>query len=257
MPQISVVTSVYNGEAYLEECLNSILNQTFKDFEYIILNNGSKDRTAEILDQYKESRLRIVHQKNLGIARSLNKGVHMAKSELIVRLDADDYSVPNRLERQRTFMNQHPEIVLCGSRFNVFLGNEIIDYPVLDVEDDETIRKSMSCFNPFSHSTIAFRKSAFIKSGGYNEKYKYGQDYDLWSRLLDYGEAHILKDELSTIRLSEQSTSNINSKAMRIECLQIRWNSFRKFGGNPGEVLCHFLKSLAGLIISPKSPFKN
>ena len=116
MPRVSVVTSVYNGEAYVEECIDSILNQTFQDFEYIILNNGSTDRTLEILNRHTDPRLHIIHQDNLGISRSLNKGISLSKSELIVRLDADDYSLPNRLEKQVTFMEQHPEISFCGSR---------------------------------------------------------------------------------------------------------------------------------------------
>ena len=99
-----MVTSVYNGEAYLKECLDSVINQTLQDFEYIILNNGSTDGTAEILTQYDDPRFRIVQQENLGIARSLNKGVQMAQSELIARLDADDFSNPNRLEKQINFI---------------------------------------------------------------------------------------------------------------------------------------------------------
>ena len=249
MPLITLVTSVYNGETYLKECVDSILNQTFQDFEYIILNNGSTDGTARILAQYNDPRFRIIRQENLGIARSLNKGIRMANSELIARLDADDFSNPNRLEKQINFMNQHPEIVLCGSQFKVLLGKDYIDYPTHAL-------KSMSCFNPFAHSTVVFRKAAFIKSGGYREKFKFGQDYDLWSRLLDFGEAFILKDELSTIRLSEQSTSSINSKELRIESLLIRWSAFRKFGGNHGETLYHFLKSMIGLFI-PSERFKK
>ena len=256
MPLISMVTSVYNGEAYLKECLDSVINQTLQDFEYIILNNGSTDSTAGILARYEDPRIRIVQQENLGIARSLNKGIHMAKSDLIARLDADDVSDPNRLEKQIKFMNQHPEIVLCGSRFKVLLEKDYIDFPNHAPEENEAIRKSMSCFNPFAHSTVVFRKTAFIKSGGYSAKFKFGQDYELWSRLLDFGKAYILKDKLITVRLSEQSTSSQNSKAMRIESLQIRWKAFRKFGGNSFKVLSHFLKSLVGLII-PERPLNK
>ena len=94
MPQVSVVTSVYNGEAFLEECVNSILNQTFKDFEYIILNNGSTDRTPEILKNYSDPRLRIINQKNLGVPKSLNKGISLCRADLMSHLDADDYVHP-------------------------------------------------------------------------------------------------------------------------------------------------------------------
>ena len=222
------------------------------NFEYIILNNGSVDGTAGILARYEDPRVRVVQQENLGISRCFEQGNSNGKSDLIIRLDADDVSDPNRLEKQIKFMNQHPEIVLCGSRFKVLLEKDYIDFPNHAPEENEAIRKSMSCFNPFAHSTVVF-----IKSGGYSAKFKFGQDYELWSRLLDFGEAYILKDELSTIRLSEQSTSSENSKAMRIEGLQIRWKAFRKFGGNPFEALSHFLKSLAGLIIPPKGPLNK
>ena len=253
MPRVSVVTSVHNGEAYLEECIDSILNQTFQDFEYIILNNGSTDRTAEILKRYTDPRLRIIHQENLGIARSLNKGIALSNSDMIARLDADDYSLPQRLEKQITFMEEHPEVVLCGSRFKELIGKETFDQQVLFIENDKDIRKTVSCFNPFSHSTVMIRKKAFTESGGYNKNFEYGQDYDLWVRMLNSGKARILKEELSVVRLSEQSTSHENIRKQKFEGLQIRWNAFWQFGGSPGKTVYYSLKSLAGLI----SPSKN
>ena len=253
MPRVSVVTSVYNGEAYVEECIDSILNQTFQDFEYIILNNGSTDRTLEILNRYTDPRLHIIHQDNLGISRSLNKGISLSKSELIVRLDADDYSLPNRLEKQVTFMEQHPEIGFCGSRFKELIGTQFFTQKVQFIEKDEEIRKIVSCFNPFSHSTIMIRKTIFTKSGGYNSKFEYSQDYDLWVRMLNFGKAWILKEELGVTRTYEQSESYRNARKQKLEGLRIRWNAFRKFGGNPREVLYHYLKSLVGLILPSKT----
>ena len=160
MPLVSVVTSVYNGEAHVEECIDSILNQTFQDFEYIILNNGSTDRTAEILNRYTDSRIHIIHQENLGISRSLNKGINLSKSELIARLDADDYALPQRLEKQIAFMEQHPKVVLCGSRFKELVREKFFPQKVQFVEQDKDIRKTISCFNPFSHSTTMIRKNS-------------------------------------------------------------------------------------------------
>jgi len=253
MPRVAVVTSVYNGEAYLEECINSILKQTLQNFEYIILNNGSTDRTPEILNRYTDPRLQIIHQENLGISKSLNKGISLTKSNLIARLDADDYSSPDRLEKQITFMEQHPEIVFCGSRFKELIGKRLFTQKVRFIEKDEDIRKIVSCFNPFSHSTIVMRKKTFTKSGGYNNKFEYSQDYDLWVRMLNFGQAWILKEELGVARLTEQSTSNKNRRKQKLEVLQIRWNAFRQFGGNPGETLAYYLKSLVGLMCPSKS----
>ncbi len=253
MPRVSVVTSVYNGEAYVEECINSILNQTFQDFEYIILNNGSTDRTPDILRRFTDPRLRVIHQDNLGISRSLNKGIELSNYDLIARLDADDYSLPQRLEKQLTFMEQHPEIVVCGSRFKELLGNESFTQKVRFIEKDEDIRKIISCFNPFSHSTIMIRKQAFIESGGYDQKFEYSQDYELWVRMLNFGKAWILKEELSVARLTEQSSSYGNRRRQKLEGLQARWSAFKQFGGDPGATLYYFLKSLTGLVFPSKS----
>ncbi len=98
-PRISVLTSVYNGEKYINECIDSILNQTFSDFEYIILNDGSTDQTKDIIDKYTDPRLRIFHQENLGIPKSLNKGVSLCHTDLIAHLDGDDYAYSNWIER--------------------------------------------------------------------------------------------------------------------------------------------------------------
>ena len=252
MPRVSVVTSVYNGELYLKECIESILNQTFRDFEYIILNNGSTDNTSEILKLYSDPRLRVIHQENLGISRSLNKGIDLSSSDLIARLDADDYSMPQMLEQQITFMEKHPDVVLCGSRWLELVGKKIFKQIVNFVETDQAIRKSMSLFNPFSHSTVIFRKKTFITAGGYNERFKYSQDYDLWLRMLAFGKTLILKEELAVVRMSEQSESHKNARKQKLEALQIRWDAFQQFGGNPGQALYYFFKTLMGLISPSK-----
>jgi cellulose synthase/poly-beta-1,6-N-acetylglucosamine synthase-like glycosyltransferase len=252
MPQVSVVTSVYNGETYLEECVDSILNQTFEDFEYIILNNGSTDGTAMILQRYTDPRLRVIHQENLGISRSLNKGINLSDSSLIVRLDADDYSFPQRLEKQIAFMKKYPDVVLCGSRRKELLGDKILPSTVPFIEKDEDIRKTVSCYNPLSHSTIMFRKKSFIEAGGYNDRFKYAQDYSLWLRMLALGKANNLKEELSVVRISQSSTSNQNIKKQKFEELQIRWKAFCQFGGNPGKALFYSLRGLARLIFPSK-----
>ena len=252
MPQVSVVTSIYNGEAYLEECVNSILNQTFQDFEYIILNNGSTDRTPEILKSYSDPRLRIIHQENLGIVRSLNKGITLSSGDLIARLDADDYSLPQRLEKQVAFMEQYPKIVFCGTRYKELIGGGYFSPMVQLFEKDEDIRKNISCFNPFSHSTILLRKKTFLESGSYKEKFEYSHDYELWVRMLKIGSASILNEELSVVRLTEQSTSYDNRRKQKLEALYIRWDAFRQFRADPLTFMYYYLKSLCGLLLPSK-----
>jgi hypothetical protein len=167
---------------------------------------------------------------------------------LIARLDADDYSSPQRLEKQIAFMEKHANVALCGSRYKVLLGSKIFPSMVPFIEKDEGIRKTVSCFNPLSHSTIMFRKKIFIEAGGYSNHFKYTQDYNLWLRMLALGEVYNLKETLSVVRTNQWSTANQNSRKQKLEELQIRWNAFRRFGGNPGAVLFYSLRSLAGLI---------
>jgi len=256
MPRVSVVTSVYNGEEYLEECIDSILNQTFQDFEYIILNNGSTDRTAEILNSYTDSRIHIINQENLGISRSLNKGINLSKSALIARLDADDYALPQRLEKQIAFMGKYPDVILCGSRILELIGEKLSEQRIAFVESDQAIKKSMSLFNPFAHSAVIFRKNIFFKAGGYNCQLKYCQDYDLWLRMLSFGEARILKEELGVARILEESESHRNPRKQKLEGLKVRWEAFKKFGGNPRKILYCFFKTIVGLI-SPSKTYLN
>ena len=256
-PLVSVITSVHNGEAYLKECVDSILNQTLQDFEFIVLNNGSTDRSLEILQQYTDPRLRVINQENLGLSRSLNKGVQLSQSNLIARLDADDYSFPARLEQQVTFMNQHPDYSLCGSRFKELVGDDLYQQKVPFLESDEAIRKSFCHFNPFAHSSVMFRKKTFIETGGYNHRFKHSQDYDLWFRMLKLGKACILENELIVVRLSLQSASFQNSRRQKLEGLRIWWKAFHEFGGAPLKTLYYFLKTMAGLICPSKSNLRR
>jgi len=255
MPKVSFVISVHNGEKFLENCIDSVLNQTFKDFECIILNNGSTDKTPEILKQYTDPRLKIIHQKNLGVSSSLNKGVGLSNSDLIARLDVDDFLFIQRLEKQTEFMINNPQVALCGSRFQMLLGEKYLPQRVNFIQKDDIIKRSLCLFNPFAHSTVMFRKKTFVDAGGYSEKLKYGLDYELWLRMLTLGEAHILDNELCVIRMGKHSLSYKNKRRQKIEGLKIRWRAFRKFGGNPSEFLYYFIKSMGGLIFPSATYF--
>jgi glycosyltransferase involved in cell wall biosynthesis len=232
MPQVSVVTSVYNGEAYLEECVNSILNQTFQDFEYIILNNGSTDRTAEILDRYADPRLRIVHQENLGIVNSLNKGVSLCRTELIARLDADDYVRPHWLEKHFEFMSQNQDVVLCSSRFQELVNGKLYPQSFPFLENDPEIRKSLCFMNPIAHSLSIVRKQSVLQVGGYDPKLDIAHDYDLWIRMLGKGKGHNLDETLGVCRIHTASFSSKKERTMVKEVFQVQWRAYRKLGGS-------------------------
>ncbi len=232
MPRFSVVTSVHNGEAYLEECINSVLNQTFKDFEYIILNNGSTDRTSEILDRYKDSRLRIIHQENLGIVNSLNKGTSLCRSDLIAHLDADDFVHPSWLEKHFEYIKQNQDVVVSSSRFEELFHGKLYPQSFPFIENDCEIRRSLCFFNPIPHSFTIIRKAALQKVGGYDPKLVIVHDYDLWVRLLEEGKGYIIDEILGVYRVHETSFATKKEELMIREAFQVQWKAYRKLGGS-------------------------
>ena len=232
MPLISVVTSVHNGEAYLKECIDSVLSQTFQDFEYIILNNGSTDRTSKILEEYKDPRLRVVHQENLGVPKSLNKGASMCSADLIARLDADDFVYPNWLDKYYEFMGENQDVVVCSCRFNVLVGDKLYPQNFPFIEHDLDIRKSLSFMNPIAHSLSITRRVAFLKAGGYDPKLVIAHDYDLWIRLLEGGRAQNLSEILGVHRSHDASYSKKKERTLIKELFQVQWKAYRKLGGN-------------------------
>ena len=232
MPQVSVVTSVYNGEAFLEECISSILSQTFQDFEYIILNDGSTDRTPDILAQYTDPRLRIIHQENLGIPKSLNKGISLCRTDLIAHLDADDYVHPHWLEKHFEFMSQNQDVVFSSSRFEELFKGSLYPQSFSFIETDREIRNSLCFMNPIPHSFTFIRRPLLLKAGGYDPKLIIAHDYDLWIRLLKEGECRNLDEVLGVYRLHETSITAEKERTMIKEAFQVQWKAYRELGGS-------------------------
>lgn len=183
-PKVTVLMSVYNGERYLNEAVDSILSQTFTDFEFLIIDDASTDRTPEILRGYDDPRIRIVtNEENLGLTKSLNKGLALARGEYIARMDADDISAPERLEKQVSFLERNTDIGVLGTNVQYVddFGNplQILKWPSCD-----SLIKWRLCFmNPLAHPSILIRRKLLTNIGGYNEEITFAQDYDLWGRL--------------------------------------------------------------------------
>ena len=175
--------AVYNGEKYLNTSIESILNQTLKNFEFIIVDDGSEDKTPEIITGYakKDRRIRFFkNHYNIGLTKSLNRAIKSSRSEFIARTDVDDIALPKRLETQLNFLLKNPDYAFCGC--NGILkqnGQKILKF----FEIDE-IRKNLIVKNCFAHPTIFIRKNIFEKYGYYKQKYLYAQDYELWCRLI-------------------------------------------------------------------------
>jgi len=174
---------------------------------------------------------------------------------LIARLDADDFALPQRLEQQVQFMDENPEVVLCGSRYQELMDGQTQAQQIPFIQTDSELRKKMSCFNPFPHSTVIFRKSAYNEAGGYDPEIRYGQDFDLWVRLLETGRGHNLDEILTAIRFHTESISSQNIKGQLLSALKTRWKAYLKFSGNPFETLYFFFKSL--LVLALPARFKQ
>lgn len=183
-PKITVLMSVYNGERYLREAIDSILNQTFKYFEFLIINDGSTDSTAEILQSYSDSRIKIINnERNIGLTKSLNMGLMMAKGEYIARMDADDISVKDRLKLQYDFLENNKDIGFVFSLADVIdvAGKRVGRFD--KIFSPEEVYYILYFGNCIAHSTVFFSKDIVINSGGYDERMDKAQDYELWTRL--------------------------------------------------------------------------
>lgn len=197
-PNISVVMPTYNVEKYVGEAVNSILGQTFTDFELIIVDDGSADRTTEILRSYTDPRIRLLfNEKNEGNYPARNRGYRLTKGKYIAVMDADDVCYPNRLQVQYDYLEAHPDVQLIGSAWH-FVGG--LDRNVEVLTDYEEIKLFLLDNSCFLHPSVMLRSEAFRAVGGYDERYLYAGDYDLWCRLALRGKIENIPDRLVAYR---------------------------------------------------------
>ena len=178
---ISVIMPVYNSENYLEESINSILNQTHKNFEFIIINNGSTDNSLKIIKKYQkiDRRIVLIEKKNRGLIESLNDGLSKSKGQYIVRMDSDDISLPNRLAKQFSFMENNKLIGVCGTWIEIIDSknhNRVKKFP----QDDQSLKTTLLFSVPFPHPSVMIRASAIKEKFEYSLGYDSIEDYKLW-----------------------------------------------------------------------------
>lgn len=199
---------VYNAAPFLRTAIGSILNQTFGDFEFLIINDASTDDSAAILASYTDPRLRVVHNdRNLGQTATLNRGLRLARAELVARQDADDVSLPRRLHAQMAFLHNHPDIILLGTRGTCINGaGEVLAPMGSPATDGISIRWSLCFENPFIHTSVIFRRDFVLTDlGGYDPSFSYCQDFDLWSKLARTNPIANLPDQLVLYRTHSAS----------------------------------------------------
>lgn len=208
-PFISVVMPVYNTEKFVEEAVQSILNQTFQDFEFIIIDDGSTDRTPDILRSFTDPRIHLLFNgKNEGNYPARNRGCRLAKGKYIAVMDADDIALPERLEKQVEFMEQNPDILACGTAYRLMDRNKVI----VEATDWKDIRYILMKTFCMLHPTLLIRKNRMEQVGYYKTESRYAEDYDLVLRLVRCGKIVNIPNILVNRRLHDEQISNMHKK---------------------------------------------
>ena len=215
MTAISVIMSVYNADSYVKETINSVLSQSFQDFEVLIINDGSTDQTENIILEYNDKRIVYLFKVNEGLSKALNFGLKLAKGKYIARIDADDICKTDRLLKQYNFLENNPTYLLCGSTTDVIdeKGNFIYTYNNLPLNSYD-IKHEMEYKNCIIHSTAFFLRETAIKLGGYYEPIKqYFEDYMLFYKFSQIGDVYNFSEPLIEYRLTPGSiTTRVKNK---------------------------------------------
>lgn len=206
-PMVSVIMPIYNGQDYLRVAIDSVLAQTFSNFELIIVNDGSTDSTRSIVESYTDPRIRLFNQENKGLVPTLNRALSLAQGTYIARHDCDDISDHTRFEKQVEYLDQHSSAVLLGTGYTLLDDNESKIGRFIPFLDDTTIRQDFLLRNPFGHGTIMLRKTATAEAGVY-APLSYTEDYEYWWRLAGAGEVHNLPESLYDWRVLASSMSH-------------------------------------------------
>lgn len=232
LPLVSVVLSCYNGSRWLHEAIESVLAQTFENFEFIIVNDGSTDGSWQIIQKYRgrDERIVAISKNNSGLADSLNVGIAKATGAWIARLDADDFCEPKRFEEQLRFVQGHPEVVLLGSGFvEIDYQSRKIEKHLYPSGHRKLVQHVERSQRFFPHSSAFFKREVAQAAGNYNTLFKRSQDRDLWLRFAERGKVACLKDDLVRIRKHSKQISN-----SQLGALQLVYGT--------AASICHFLR---------------
>jgi glycosyltransferase involved in cell wall biosynthesis len=225
-PVITVLMPVYNAEKFLREAINSVLDQSRSDFEFLIIDDGSTDSSAEIIRTYDDPRISFVQlQNNRGLIATLNAGLDMAKGTYIARMDADDICHRDRLAMQLEFMENHEEIAVCGTWFQMSPSGQVVRHPSGDAE----IRSAMLSYCALGHPTTMLRASVLAEmSLRYNESYPAAEDYELWTQIVPKGSLANLPHVLLQYREHEGQVSAQMQAAQLLHAGRCRVNMLCK-----------------------------
>ena len=231
-PKVSVLMPVFNCERYVRGAVDSILNQTFGNFELIVIDDASPDETISILKKYNDPRIRLIEKPvNTGYTESLNLGLSLARGQYLARMDGDDISLPERLFNQVAFMDSNSDVVLCGTSYKIIGGEDSMIRPP---QTDAEIKLALLRGNCIAHPTVMLRKKVLDQNFlFYDPSKEPAEDYDLWARLIPLGKLHNLQEVLLDYRLhyasvsrkryEEQIRSTVATKLELMEFLNVKF----------------------------------
>jgi len=234
-PAVSIVMPVFNGERFLRDAVESVLAESFRDLELVVLDDGSTDATPEILTEYasEDSRVRIHREEGETLAQTLNRCVGHCSAPLLARLDADDVSIPGRLEDQVGFMEANPQVALLGGQAELIDEDGeafgIAEYPTGDAD----LRRALQTINPFVHSAIVMRRSAFDAAGGYRASLPHAEDLDLWLRIAELGGLANLPGPVVRYRIHSAQQSFRKQREQAVHSMATQMASRARAAGEP------------------------
>lgn len=232
-PLISVIMPVYNAERYVAEAIESILAQTLGDFEFLITDDGSSDRSLAILQKYAEqdSRIRLKQSPNQGVSLTRNEMFQQARGELIAVMDADDVAMPDRFALQITFLKEHPEVVCVGTSHSLIdEKGRLLTFLTLPATDDAIQKAALAGHGSICHPSAMIRRWALEKIGGYDAAYHSAHDLDVWLKLGEIGKLANLEAALLHYRIHASSVSGRNPVSQRIEAKQACEQAWQRRG---------------------------
>lgn len=251
-PLVTVLMPVYNAAAFVREAIDSILGQTLGDFELLVVDDGSTDGSADILRSYDDPRIRVARSPtNEGVTAALNRGLDLAEGRYVLRMDADDVSLPDRLENQVRYMEEHPEVGVCGGSIHGFNATREFEAPIPRAQTHEP----MVCTLPFGtvllHPTVIFRGELFRDGLRYDPDYPHAEDYELWCRAARVTRLAVLPAIVLRYRMHGRSISSRFHRAQLETTQRIRLREVRAIGVEPTPEDAVLHHALSGAKLPP------
>ena len=248
-PAITVLMPVYNGERYVVKAVKSVLDQTFRDFEFLVINDGSTDRSIELIREFDDPRIRVIDTENQGVAAALHLGIKEARGVYIARMDADDESLPNRLELEKRSLDEHPDIAVVHGSVEYIDSEGVPIFLERDEGHSNIVTKwLLNWKNVPMHSTVMLR-AAVLKLHGLNYRIEMNraEDFDLWNRVARVGNFMYLPDVLLKYRVHSENVSNSTPEDLQFDAQsRVLKENFKRYGVEVPKEMAQELVVISG-----------